>query len=125
MADFELFIGYLGNGATVCNKAVQENGDYKMVAHISVAGNIKYYVKEDYIPEDAMEKIKATALSHREHIVERLDMGLADDYYYGRVLEECCDYTPYEMWHKLLEELKDKTRTQRNLIIKEYYLKNF
>lgn len=26
---FELFYGYLGNGTTVCNKAVEENGDYK------------------------------------------------------------------------------------------------
>lgn len=26
---FELFCGCLGNGTTVCNKAVTENGDYK------------------------------------------------------------------------------------------------
>ena len=41
---FDLFMGCLGNGLTVCNKAVMENGDYKMVAHISPAGNIKFYV---------------------------------------------------------------------------------
>lgn len=26
---FKLFCGCLGNGTTVCNKAVTENGDYK------------------------------------------------------------------------------------------------
>lgn len=41
---FELFIGYLGNGATVCNKAVEENGDYKKIAHIAECGKITWYV---------------------------------------------------------------------------------
>lgn len=26
---FELFMGCMGNGTTVCNKAVYEHGDYK------------------------------------------------------------------------------------------------
>ena len=38
---FELFCGCLGNGTTVCNKAVTENGDYKKIAHISEGGNIR------------------------------------------------------------------------------------
>lgn len=125
MVDFELFIGYLGNGATVCNKAVEENGDYKTIAHISVAGNIKLYVKEDYIPKDAMEKIKATAQSHKEQTIERLDRELASDYGYGRTLDECCNYTPYKHWHELLNILKDKTEEEKRSIIKEYYLMNF
>ena len=41
---FELFIVYLGNGATVCNKAVEENGDYKKIAHIAECGKITWYV---------------------------------------------------------------------------------
>ena len=28
---FKLFFGCLGNGITVCNKAVIENGDYKTI----------------------------------------------------------------------------------------------
>lgn len=44
MADFELFLGCLGNGITICNKAVLENGDYKPIAHIRDNGNIKWYV---------------------------------------------------------------------------------
>ena len=37
-AKFELWFGCLGNGTTVCNKAVTENGDYKKIAHISEGG---------------------------------------------------------------------------------------
>ena len=33
--NFKLFLGCLGNGVTVCNSAVMEDGDFKMVAHIS------------------------------------------------------------------------------------------
>lgn len=35
---FELFMGCLGNGITVCNKAVMEHGDYKYIAHIRETG---------------------------------------------------------------------------------------
>lgn len=61
MKKFELFLGCLGNGTTVCNKAVEVNGDYKTIAHISEGGNIKFYVSESSIPSDAMERIKEVA----------------------------------------------------------------
>lgn len=54
---FELFCGCFGNGTTVCNKAVTENGDYKKIAHISEGGNIRLYVAESYIPADEMDEI--------------------------------------------------------------------
>lgn len=38
---FELFMCCLGNGVTVCNKAVMEYGDYKHIAHISDSGKNK------------------------------------------------------------------------------------
>ena len=31
MKKFDLFMGCLGNGVTVCNKAVEQHGDYKKV----------------------------------------------------------------------------------------------
>ena len=45
--NFKLFLGCLGNGVTVCNSAVMEDGDFKMVAHISNEGKITWYVGED------------------------------------------------------------------------------
>lgn len=61
MKKFELFMGCLGNGTTVCNKAVMENGDYKMVAHISEYGTIKWYVKPETVPGDALLRIEHVA----------------------------------------------------------------
>lgn len=62
MKKFELFLGCLGNGITVCNKAVQENGDYKKIAHIRETGKIKWYVDPgSYVPGDALLKIEHTA----------------------------------------------------------------
>lgn len=63
---FELFMCCLGNGTTVCNKAVLENGDYKIIAHISDFGKVKFRVPAGYIPNDAMEKIKAVAKADRQ-----------------------------------------------------------
>ena len=57
--NFQLFGGYLGNGLTLCNKAVEENGDYKTIGHISEAGRVKFYIENpgEYIPDDAMKTI--------------------------------------------------------------------
>ncbi len=63
---FELFMCCLGNGTTVCNKAVEEYGDYKKVAHIGNNGKITWYVSEDYIPEAELFKIKAVAEQDRK-----------------------------------------------------------
>ena len=41
---FDIGMGYLGNGLTVWNRAVEENGDYQTIAHISNEGEIHYYV---------------------------------------------------------------------------------
>ena len=71
MKNFELFMGCLGNGITVCNKAVTEHGDYKKIAHISEHGHIKFYVSENYIPEDAMQKIRKTSETYKSEFLEK------------------------------------------------------
>ena len=70
---FELFMCCLGNGTTLCNKAVYENRDYKTIGHISNAGNIKLYVKPDYIPPKDMERIQNAAANTRNDFLVRLD----------------------------------------------------
>ena len=70
MENFELFMGCLGNGITCCNKAVEEHGDYKYIAHISSKGNIKFYVKESYIPEDALATIRENGRLEREKFLQ-------------------------------------------------------
>lgn len=63
---FELFRGCLGNGITICNKAVMEYGDYKKIGHIGNNGKLKLYVSTDYIPEDAMEIIQRDMQEQRQ-----------------------------------------------------------
>lgn len=71
MKKFELFMGCLGNGISVCNKAVMEHGDYKRIAHISEHGHIKLYVSEDYIPAEAMQRIRNTAEVQKAEFLEK------------------------------------------------------
>ena len=61
MKKFELFMGCLGNGVTVCNKAVMEHGDYKTIAHIAECGKITWYVEPSSIPGDALLRIEHNA----------------------------------------------------------------
>ena len=83
---FKLFMGCLGNGTTVCNSAVMENGDYKTIAHISPAGNITFYVDESYIPAEDMTKIRNISKSDAEKF--RHDFEMRDELtQYSRILD--------------------------------------
>lgn len=125
MRKFKLFIGYLGNGATVCNSAVIENGDYKTIAHISEAGNIKLRIKPNYIPADAMKSIERTAEQHRQKTNKYLDLMLNDNHGYYRILDQICDYTPYTVWNTLLNDIKDQDKQTKIELIKNCYFENF
>jgi hypothetical protein len=132
--NFELFIGYLGNGATVCNSAVYEHGDYKTIAHISNAGNIKFYVAPDYIPAEAMQKIQETAEEHRKETKNRLKSILwmqelypgQADYHRGRIIEEILNYTPWKVSDQFFIDYKNAAnQDEKNKVIIKYYLNNF
>lgn len=79
MAKFELFMGCLGNGLTVCNKAVMEHGDYKQIAHVSPAGNIKWYVPIGYVPGPDLLRIEHTADAMYHNFKSALERDLAAD----------------------------------------------
>lgn len=104
---FELFGGCLGNGTTVCNKAVEENGDYKVIAHISDGGRIKWYIKnpESYVPEDSMKIIHGWADSAREKFMEDWNR-LPDIKKYSRIL----DAIGYPFLLDLDQETKEKLK---------------
>ena len=76
---FELFMGCLGNGTTVCNKAAEEHGDYKKIAHISPAGNITWYVKPESIPGSALLRIERTADADAQRTKNALDRDFSAD----------------------------------------------
>lgn len=61
---FDIGMGYLGNGLTVWNRAIEENGDYQTIAHISDEGEIHYYV--DGLPEDVVARIEQAAAQEQQ-----------------------------------------------------------
>ena len=56
---YDIGMGRKGNGLTVYNRAEEENGDYKNVAHIDNKGKIKYYDKK--LPSKIKKQIEAEA----------------------------------------------------------------
>ena len=61
---FDIGMGYLGNGLTVWNKAVEVNGDYLTLAHIGPDGKVRYYV--DGLPEEVKERIEQAAAQEQQ-----------------------------------------------------------
>ena len=111
---FELFMCCLGNGTTVCNKAVMEHNDYKTIAHISNGGNIKLYVAENYIPESAMQTIKSVAEKSKEEFQRKFLLLPAIKQY-----EQIMDFIP---WCKSAEYLLDKrTLSEKLPDMRRYY----
>ena len=62
---YDIGMGYLGNGLTVWNRAVEEHGDYQTIAHISNEGEVKYYV--DGLPDDVITRIEQAAEQERQN----------------------------------------------------------
>lgn len=130
MRKFDIFVGYFGNGATVCNKAVCSHGDYKQIAHISPAGNVKLFVRSGYIPDDAMQQINDIAKSHKKKTIDFLNLALNVDRYdfeynFSRIMNEISNHTPYRNYIELIDNLDNKTMPEKIDLIKEYYLLNF
>ena len=57
--EYDIGMGYLGNGLTVWNRAVEVNGDYQNIAHISPEGETTYYVQD--LPQSVVERIEQAA----------------------------------------------------------------
>lgn len=114
MRNFELFFGCLGNGTTVCNKAVEENGDYKKIAHISEGGNIRLYVDKAYIPATEMKKIESMANRDKEKFQMCFEkLPLIEQY------RKILDAVRLEI---LVEYIKDKRPLEEKVLeMRKYY----
>jgi hypothetical protein len=65
---YDIGMGRLGNGTTVYNRAEEEWGDYKKIAHISDNGTVKYYDKS--LPSNIKKMIEKHASKMRESVNE-------------------------------------------------------
>lgn len=121
MANFELFMGELGNGLTVCNKAVEEHGDYKQIAHISPAGNIKWYIPVETIPGPALLRIEHTADCMYQNFKQAMEQDFAADRMrtYFRILD--CLNT--QQFLDFICDVKNDTQETKIEKLKALYLK--
>lgn len=123
--NFELFGGCLGNGTTVCNKAVIENGDYKVIAHISEGGRIKWYIDNpgEYVPWNAMKIINGWKRAAREKFKAEWNR-LSDLKKYEKIL----DTVPYTVFldHPLKEQLKACANLHEKVgLLEKIYFENY
>lgn len=92
--NFKLWLGCFGNGITVCNSAVEHNGEYKRVAHISNEGKIKLYVSENYIPVEDMQKIRQVAEQQKAEFLKHWNV-LTDIQKYGKLLDDYVSHADF------------------------------
>ena len=67
-AKYDIGMARKGNGITVYNRAEEENGDYKNVAHIDNKGKVKYYDKK--VPSKVKKEIESKAKEMMEVKIE-------------------------------------------------------
>ena len=88
MTNFKLWMGCLGNGITVCNSAVENNGENKYIAHIGNSGKIALYVPKSYIPVEDMQRIEQTAAEQRKTFLNEWNKQ-SDIRKYEKLLDMC------------------------------------
>lgn len=109
MKNFKLWMGCLGNGITVCNSAVERNGEYKHIAHISNNGKIKLYVSEKYIPVEDMRRIERTAADQRKAFLTKWNKQ-SDIKKYEKLLDMCSHSDFMEIAHNKGMTLAEKVK---------------
>ena len=77
--EYDIGMGYLGNGLTVWNRAVEVNHDYQNIAHISTEGEITYYV--DGLPDDVIARIEQAAEQERQKALFAATYQVGDKVY--------------------------------------------
>ena len=118
MGKFELFMSRLGNGVTVCNSAVQEHGDYKMIAHIAECGKIKWYIAPHTVPADGLECIERTAAEERENWEKYLS-SIGEVRAYGYLLER----VPHADFMHIVRDMREASRAEQVEYLKSAYIK--
>ena len=114
MKNFELFMGHVGNGLIVWNKAVEEHGDYKKICHIKPYGEIIWYVRPENIPDDAFETIKTKSEKIRGKFDSWLDEMPVTKRYFALL-----DYVPFSVQVSAIEMTG---KTERKIEYMKSYL---
>lgn len=109
MKNFDLGIYRFPGCDVVCNRKVREHGDYKQIAHISFAGNIKYLVPVDSISEKDRETIEKCAENNRIIFTEKFELDTRKPSEDCGVVEEMnCKKSAYRVYSMMLDTLSIK-----------------
>ena len=111
-------MGRLGNGVTVCNSAVQEHGDYKMIAHIAECGKIKWYIDPQTVPSGDLERIERTAAEERKNWEKHLS-SIGKSRAYGYLLER----VPHSDFMHVVHDMKGAGMAKQIEYLKSAYIK--
>lgn len=95
-SDFALFIYSADNGKTVCNKAVSEHGDYQKIAHISPAGNVRFYDNIS-ISTFGLREIYKTARKMKKSFIKNFEHLPTNRQY-----EEILDNIPHNVYRDFI-----------------------
>ena len=123
--NFELFGCCMGNGTTVCNKAIMEHGNYKHIAHISEGGRLTWYIEnpESYVPETDMQIIKGWADSAHKKFMKSWNT-LPDLNKYEKILNEI-GYMPL-LEHPQKDQLKNCNDLHEKVaLLEKIYLEKY
>jgi hypothetical protein len=61
---YDIGAGYMGNGLTIWNRAEQQHGDYRTIAHIDNYGKIS--IRDKQIPSNVMKMIEDWAIAMKK-----------------------------------------------------------
>ena len=73
---YDIGAGSMGNGTTFWNRAEEEFGDYKKIAHVSNNGEVKFYDKT--LPSNVKKHIEDYAKTQKESVNEGVKLSLVD-----------------------------------------------
>lgn len=113
---FLLFMCCLGNGITVCNKAVIENGDYKMIAHIADSGRIVWYVETESIPGNDLLRIE-----HHANVMYEVWNKKINNMTKIKAYEYMLDLMPHNEFMHIIKEMNDVSLEEKIEYMKQVY----
>jgi len=122
--NFKLGIFKFPGCYVICNTAVTKNHDYKTVAHVSFAGNIKYFVAEDYIPIEDRKKIENLAKNNREKFIDDLEEQIKsnDCYVKWKIYDRMLDCLPISEYADYIKYSDGKSIDEKMEYLKEKYI---
>ena len=89
-AKYDIGMARKGSGLTIYNKAEEENGDYKTIAHIDNKGKVKYFDKK--LPNNIKKEIEKEMAKMKESVTEgntmKLKSLLNESYGFGELPSE-------------------------------------